>query len=145
MIALASDHVGLGLKIEIMALLKEMNLEFKDFGTHDTERCDYPVYAKQAANAVVAGKCDRGILVCGSGVGMSLVANKVKGIRCVVCSEPYSAALSKAHNDTNMLALGCRVVGTELAKMIVENWLKAEFEGGRHQQRIDQIRDIENG
>ena len=142
MIALGSDHVGLSLKKEIIRLLDERGLEYIDFGTDTEERCDYPVFGRLAAEAVSAGRCDKGIVFCGTGVGISLAANRVPGIRCVVCSEPYSAVLSRNHNDTNMLALGARVVGADLAKMIVSLWLEAEFESGRHQRRIDMIHDI---
>lgn len=143
MIALASDHVGLELKKAIMDYLDELGLTYKDFGTHDTHRCNYPEYALKAANAVSSGECDRGIIFCGTGIGISIAANKVTGIRCVVCSEPYSALLSRQHNDTNMLALGSRVVGAELAKMIVKCWLDGEYEGGRHAVRVAQITSIE--
>ena len=145
MIALGSDHAGRGLKEEIKKLLDERGLEYTDFGTDTDDSCDYPVYGYAAASAVASGKCDRGLLFCGTGVGISLAANKVKGIRCVVCSEPYSAKMSRLHNNSNMLALGSRVVGTELARMIVETWLDADFEGGRHQRRIDLISAIEDG
>ena len=137
MIALASDHTALELKAEIKKLLDEMGLEYKDFGTCTAESCDYPIFGVRAAKAVASGECDRGIVICGTGVGISLAANKVPGIRCVVCSEPYSAQLSRRHNDSNMLAFGARVVGPELAKMIARVWLEAEFEGGRHQRRGD--------
>lgn len=143
MIALASDHVGLALKKTIRALLDEKGLAYRDFGTDTEERCDYPVYGAAAARAVAAGECDRGILFCGTGVGISLAANKIHGIRCVVCSEPYSARLSRLHNDTNMLALGSRVVGSDLAKMIVSMWLETPFEGGRHQRRVEQLAALE--
>lgn len=143
MIALASDHVGISLKKRIMALLDERNLCYKDYGSFSEERCDYPVYGSAAALAVASGECDRGILFCGTGIGISLAANKIHGIRCAVCSEPYSAKLSRQHNNTNMLALGSRVVGEELARMIVEVWLDTPFEGGRHQCRIDQLTRIE--
>lgn len=143
MIALASDHVGIELKEEIMKHLDELGLEYKDFGTYDRERCNYPEYAYQAAVAVANGQCKRGILCCGTGVGISIAANKVKGIRCVVCSDVYSALLSRQHNDTNMLSLGARVVGKDLALMIVDHWLNGEYEGGRHQTRVDQIAQIE--
>ena len=145
MIALGSDHAGRGLKEEIKKLLDERRLEYTDFGTDTDDSCDYPVYGYAAASAVASGKCDRGLLFCGTGVGISLAANKVKGIRCVVCSEPYSAKMSRLHNNSNMLALGSRVVGTELARMIVETWLDADFEGGRHQRRVDLISAIEDG
>ncbi len=143
MIALGSDHAGRGLKEEIKKLLDQRGLEYVDFGTDTDDSCDYPVFGFAAASAVADGKCDRGLLFCGTGVGISLAANKVKGIRCVVCSEPYSAKMSRLHNDSNMLALGSRVVGTELARMIVETWLDTDFEGGRHQRRVDLISAIE--
>ena len=143
MIALACDHAALDLKKEIIGLLEEMGLPYKDFGTYEAVSCNYPEYGEKAARAVASGECEKGIVVCGTGIGMSLVANKVRGIRCVVCSEPYSAKLSRMHNNTNMLALGARVVGSELAKMIVQTWLETPFEGGRHQTRIDIITAIE--
>ena len=144
MIALACDHAALEMKREIIGLLDDMGLAYKDFGTYEAVSCHYPLYGERAARAVASGECDRGILICGTGIGMSLVANKVAGIRCVVCSEPYSAQLSRRHNNTNVLAMGARVVGTELAKMIVQAWLDAEFEGGRHQRRIDKVMALEN-
>ena len=145
MIALASDHVGLSLKEEIKTLLDEMGLPYQDFGAFTTDRTDYPLYGARAAKAVAGGACDRGIICCGTGIGISLAANKVKGIRCVVCSDGYSAMLSRQHNDTNMLSMGSRVVGTELGKMIARIWLTTPFEGGRHQRRIDQIAALERG
>ena len=145
MIALACDHAALDMKEAIMSLLDEMGLAYKDFGTYERASCNYPVFGQRAAQAVASGECDRGILICGTGIGMSLVANKVKGIRCVVCSEPYSAQMSRLHNDTNVLAFGARVVGDELAKMIVRTWLETPFEGGRHQTRVDMISAIERG
>ena len=108
------------------------------------DSCHYPEYGRKVAEAVAAKEVDLGILICGTGVGISLAANKVKGIRAVVCSEPYSAKLSRQHNNTNVLAFGARVIGIELAKMIIEEWLDAEFMGGRHQDRIDMIMEIEN-
>lgn len=145
MIALASDHVGVELKKEIMGLLDEMGLEYKDFGAFTEERTDYPIYSVKAAKAVASGECDRGILICGTGVGISLAANKVRKIRAVVCSDCYTAKLSREHNNTNMLAMGARVVGVDLAKMIAQIWLTTQFEGGRHQKRIDMITTTENG
>ncbi|HIW74081.1 MAG TPA: ribose 5-phosphate isomerase B [Firmicutes bacterium] len=145
MIAIANDHVGLELKAKITELLEKKGLEYKDFGAYTGERTDYPVYAQQAADAVAAGECDRGILICGTGVGISLAANKVPGIRCVVCSDCYSAKLSRQHNNTNMLAMGARVVGPDLAQMIAEIWLDTAYEGGRHQRRLDMIARIEEG
>ncbi len=145
MIALASDHVGIGLKTEIMALLQEMGLEYKDYGAYTPQSADYPIFAARAARAVTGGECERGILICGTGVGISIAANKMKGIRCVVCTDCYSAKLSREHNDANMLAMGARVVGSELAKMIARIWLTTEFEGGRHQRRVDQMMSLEQG
>lgn len=145
MIAIACDHAALEMKKEIEALLTARGLEYKDFGTYTADSCHYPVYGAQAARAVAAGECDRGIVICGTGIGMSLAANKVKGIRCALCSDPYSARMTRAHNDANMLALGARVIGIELAKMIVEAWLDTPFEGGRHQTRVDMLTAIENG
>lgn len=143
MIAVASDHVGLSLKAAVIEQLSELGMEYKDFGTFSTERCNYPEYALLAAKAVQSGECERGVILCGTGVGMSIAANKVKGIRCVVCSEPYSALLSRQHNDTNVLAMGSRVVGADLAKMILKAWLSGEYEGGRHAVRVDEIHLIE--
>ncbi|MFR8010163.1 MAG: ribose 5-phosphate isomerase B [Clostridia bacterium] len=145
MIALASDHVGLALKQALLEYLEQEGVPCRDYGTFDTQRCHYPEYALAAAKAVSGGECRAGILCCGTGVGMAIAANKVRSIRCVVCSDCYSAVLSRQHNDTNMLALGSQVVGPGLAKRIVESWLSAEFEGGRHQIRLDQIRAIEVG
>jgi len=144
-IALGSDHTALEMKNEVKKLLDEMGHTYEDFGTYDTQRCDYPVYGYRVGKAVAEGKCDRGILICGTGVGIGLAANKVKGIRCVTCSEPYSAKLSREHNNSNVLSFGARVVGPELAKMIVTAFLTAEFEGERHARRVAQLAAIENG
>lgn len=141
-IAIGNDHVALEMKQQIMRHLEEKGHTVKDYGTYTAQRCDYPVYGEKVARVVVLGEADRGILICGTGVGISIAANKVAGIRAVVCSEPYSAALSKQHNNTNVLAFGARVIGIETAKMIVDCWLEAEFEGGRHQDRIDMIAEI---
>lgn len=142
-VALGSDHVGIELKTVLMEHLRQHGIEMIDVGTYNTERCDYPDFACKAANLVVTGECQRGILCCGTGVGISIAANKMHGIRCVCCSEPYSARLSRQHNDTNMLAMGSRVVGIELAKMILDAWLFEEFEGGRHENRVKKIAQIE--
>jgi len=144
MIALGSDHVGFELKEPLKAYLEERGIATRDFGSFSSQWTDYPLYARIVARAVAAGECDRGILFCGTGVGISIAANKVRGIRAVVCSEPYSAKLSRQHNDTNILCLGSRVVGLELAKMIVDEWLAAEFEGGRHANRVRMIGEIES-
>ena len=147
MIALACDHTGVALKKEIMKLLDEMGLAWKDFGNYDENNRDddYPVYGYKAAKAVADGECDRGILICGTGIGIGIAAGKVKGIRVCTCSDVYSAILSKQHNDSNILTMGARVVGTEVAKMIAKSWLTAEFQGGRHQRRVEMIERIENG
>lgn len=139
LIAIGCDHVGFELKIRIIDHLQSQGHSIKDFGTHSTERTDYPIFGKAVANAVASHECDKGILICGTGVGISIAANKVHGIRAVVCSEPYSALLSRQHNDTNILAFGSRVVGADLAVMIVDAWLSGEFEGGRHKNRVDNI------
>ncbi|MCD8019683.1 MAG: ribose 5-phosphate isomerase B [Clostridiales bacterium] len=143
-IGIGNDHAALEMKLQIKDFLEEMGYEVVNYGTDTPESCDYPVYGAKVAKAVTAGEVDQGILICGTGVGISLAANKVKGIRCVVCSEPYSAKLSKQHNNSNILAFGARVVGIEMAKMIVTEWLNAEFLGGRHQDRVDMIMALEN-
>ncbi|TAH73698.1 MAG: ribose 5-phosphate isomerase B [Anaerolineaceae bacterium] len=143
-IAIGNDHVAYDMKLSIKEYLENLGHTVRDYGTHDTNRTDYPIYGEAVAMAVAAKEVDCGILICGTGVGISLAANKVKGIRAVVCSEPYTAKLSKEHNNTNILAFGARVVGLDLAKMIVEQWLSAEFEGERHAKRVDMIMDIEN-
>jgi len=142
-IAIGSDHVGIELKPAVMNYLIELGHEVEDFGAYNDERTDYPSYGKAVAESVTSGSNDLGILICGTGVGISITANKIRGIRAVVCSEPYSAQLSKMHNNTNILAFGSRVVGPELAKMIVKEWLDAEYEGGRHEKRVQMIGQIE--
>lgn len=143
-IGIGNDHAAVEMKQQIAAFLEELGHEVVNYGTDTNDSCDYPVYAEKVGRAVVDGDVERGILICGTGVGISIAANKVKGVRAVVCSEPYSAKLSKQHNNTNVLAFGARVIGIELAKMIVEEWLNTEFEGDRHQRRVDMISDIEN-
>ena len=143
MIALGCDHGGFELKQEIKKHLDQQNIEYIDYGCDSQEAVDYPVYAKKVARAIQNGECEKGILICGTGLGISLAANKVKGIRAAVCSEPFTAKMARVHNNCNILAFGARVVGAELAKMIVETWLDAEFEGGRHQRRVDLITAIE--
>lgn len=142
-IGIGNDHVAIELKNEISEHLKEEGYEVVDFGTNSSERFDYPIAGYAVGKAVANGDVDLGVLICGTGVGISLAANKVKGVRACVCSEPYSAKLSREHNNTNIIAFGARVVGPELAKMIVDEWLNAEFQGGRHQRRIDMISEIE--
>lgn len=143
-IGIGNDHVAVEYKHVISDYIKEKyGYEVINYGTDSTNRFHYPISGEAVANAVVNGDVDKGIVICGTGVGISLAANKVNGIRCVTCSEPYSAKLSREHNNTNMLAFGARVVGIELAKMIVDAWLSGEFEGGRHQIRIDMLSEIE--
>lgn len=144
-IAIGNDHVAVSMKEEVIVHLCEKGYEVVNFGTDSTERTDYPIYGKRVAEAVASGECDFGILICGTGVGISLAANKVHGIRAVVCSEPYSAMLSRQHNNTNILAFGARVIGTATALMIVDAFLGAEFEGGRHERRVEMLTAIENG
>ena len=142
-IAIGNDHVAVEMKKELKAYLEEKGYEMIDAGTNQPGSFDYPISGYRVAKMVAAGEADLGICICGTGLGISLAANKVPGIRAVVCSEPYSAKLSKQHNNTNILAFGARVIGVELAKMIVEEWLNAEFQGGRHQRRVDMIMAIE--
>ena len=142
-IALGCDHGGLNLKAEIAEYLKSQNIKFKDFGTYSEEACDYADIALPVAEAVVAKEFDFGILICGTGIGISLAANKVPGIRCAVVSDVFSAKMSKAHNDANMLSLGERVLGRGLALEIVDAWINTEFEGDRHSKRVNMIKEIE--
>lgn len=143
-IGIGNDHIAIEYKIEISNYIEEKyGYEVINYGTDSAERFNYPVSGELIGNAVVSGEVDRGIVICGTGVGISIAANKVNGVRCVTCSEPYSAKLSREHNDTNVLAFGARVVGIELAKLIVDSWLQGEYEGGRHQVRIDMLKEIE--
>lgn len=142
-IAIGNDHVAIPLKNHIKEYLEKKGHTVVDFGTNSEERCDYPIYGAAVGKAIQNKECDLGVLICGTGVGISLAANKMKGIRAVVCSEPYSATLSRQHNNANILAFGARVVGFSLAEMIVDAFLSAEYEGGRHQRRIDLISQIE--
>jgi len=144
-IGIGNDHASLEMKAEIIKLLKEKDYQVVDYGTYSEESTDYPIYAQLVGKAVVAGEVDYGILICGTGLGMALAANKIKGVRAAVCSEPFTAKMSKEHNNCNILAFGSRVIGGELAKMIVETWLETDFEvGGRHQRRVDLILKIED-
>lgn len=142
-IVVACDHAGLPLKEEVLAALGELGRDFEDIGTHDSASVDYPDYAHRAVRLVTDGKHALAILICGSGVGMSMAANKHAGARAVVCSEPYSAAMARRHNDANVLCFGARVVGPGLAREIVEAFLGQEFEGGRHSRRVDKIEQCE--
>lgn len=144
MIAIGSDHGGFALKQEIMKHLDEKGLAYKDYGTYSDESCDYPVYGETVGRAVVSGECDRGIIICGTGIGISIAANKVKGVRAALCGDCYSAEFTRRHNDANVLALGARVIGSGLALKIVDTFLDTEFEGGRHARRVAIISEIEN-
>ena len=143
-IVIGNDHAATDMKKEIMAYLEEKGYEVLNVGTDGYESVDYPDFAKKVCDAVNSKEADLGIAICGTGVGISLACNKVKGIRCCVCSEPYSAIMSRRHNNSNIIAFGARVIGSEMAKMIVDGWLNAEFEGGRHERRVKMISDIEN-
>ena len=138
-IALGSDHAGFELKEEIKQKLQEMFVEYYDFGTYDKTRVDYPIIARDIAARVADGKFDRGIIICGSGVGVAITANKTRGIRAANCNDIYCAKMSRLHNNANILTLGGRVVGTDVACEIVKIWLETEFEGERHQKRVDMI------
>lgn len=142
MIALGSDQAGYELKQEIMKHLDERGLSYKDYGSYDAEPVDYPIYGKKVAHAIVDGECDKGILICGTGIGISIAANKVKGIRAAVCSDCFSAEATRLHNDANILAFGARVIGPGLAVKIVDTFLDTEFSGvERHQRRVDMIEE----
>ena len=142
MIAIGSDHGGYELKQEIIGYLEQNNLEYKDYGTYTPDSCDYPVYAKKVAKAILDGECDKGILICGTGIGISITANKFKGIRAALCHDCFSAQATREHNDANILALGARVVGPGLAIKIVDTFLDTEFSGDeRHIKRINQMEE----
>ncbi len=144
MIALGSDHGGLELKEIVIDYLKEKGIEYKDFGTYDKNSCDYPVFGKKAAEAVASGECEKGIVICTTGIGISIVANKVKGVRCALCSEPHSARLTREHNDANVLAMGGALIGRDMAIDIVETFLNTPFSGlEKHSRRIAEISDME--
>lgn len=144
MIALGSDHGGFDLKERVKAYLDREGIPYQDYGCHSKESCDYPDFGAAAARAVASGQCERGIVICTTGIGISITANKVKGIRCALCSDPWSAEMTRRHNDANMLAMGAGVVGPLLAQRIVEAFLSFAFEGGRHQRRVDKIMAVEN-
>lgn len=141
-LAIGCDHAGFLLKKEILVHLEQQNIQVFDKGTYSNIRTDYPLYACTVARSIINGEVKSGILICGTGVGVSIVANKFKGIRAVLCSEPYTAKLSRLHNNSNVLALGAKVIGIELAKMIVDCWLSTAYEGGHHQNRLNYISDI---
>ena len=143
-IALAADHGGFELKEAVKAHLDEKGIAYIDFGTHSTESVDYPDMAVPACDAVVSGQCDKALLFCGTGVGMSIAANKVKGIRASCCSDSFSCEYTRRHNDANALCLGGRVVGAGLALQLVDLFLSTEYEGGRHARRVAKLAEIEN-
>lgn len=142
-IAIGSDHGGLNLKQDIIEFLSENNVAVQDVGTYTTDSVDYPDIAVKVTQAVTSGECERGIVICGTGIGISIAANKVKGIRAALCHDVFSAQMSREHNDANVLAMGERVIGKGLARMIVKTWLNAEFAGGRHLRRVEKLNSIE--
>ena len=141
--AIGCDHAGIGLKNEVLPILEELAIEWKNFGTDSKESVDYPDFGERVAEEVSKGNFDRGILICGTGIGMSIVANKFPGIRAALCNDAYSAKMSRLHNDANVLILPGRVIDNEVAKIIVKIWFSTPFEGGRHQRRLDKIKAIE--
>ncbi|NLT15330.1 MAG: ribose 5-phosphate isomerase B [Clostridiales bacterium] len=139
MIALGCDHGGFALMREVIRYLDEHNLPYKDFGTYTEDSCDYPAIAEPVARAVAAGEFEKGILICGTGIGMSIAANKIPGIRAALCTDTFSAEMTRRHNDANILALGARVTGTGLALYILDTFLKTPFDGGRHARRVEML------
>ena len=142
-IAIASDHGGFNLKEHIKAYLAAKDIACVDFGTDSTASCDYPVFGRAAAEAVASGQCEKGIVICTTGIGISITANKVKGIRCALCADSLTAELTRKHNNSNMLAMGAGVIGANMAERIVDTFLSTEFEGGRHERRVNLISDME--
>ena len=142
-IAIGNDHAAVELKNHIAEYVAKMGHEVVNFGTDTNESTDYPRYALKVGQAVTSGECDRGIVICGTGIGISIAANKVKGIRCALCGDPCSASLCRQHNNANVLAMGARIIGPTLAESIVDAFLNTEFEGGRHQRRVNLIHEIE--
>ena len=142
-IAIGCDHGALDLKNQLVAHLEKKGYEVKDFGTHTLDSCDYPDYAAPAAKAVASGKCEKGIVVCTSGIGISITANKVKGIRCAHCADCLQAEMTRRHNDANVMAIGAGFTGKNMAERMVEVFLTTEFEGGRHQRRVDKMMALE--
>ncbi len=142
-VAIASDHGGVNIRKELLQLMDEMDMEYVDLGCEGDGSVDYPDYAVPVAEKVISGECDRGILVCGTGIGMSIAANKVKGIRCALVHDVFSAKATRLHNDSNILAMGERVIGPGLAREIAKTWLETEFEGGRHEKRVQKITNYE--
>jgi ribose 5-phosphate isomerase B len=144
-LAIGNDHAGYDYKVIIKKMLEEQGHELIDCGSHSSESCDFPVYAKKVADCVASGEVEKGVLICGTGIGVSITANKVKGIRCALCNDLLSARLTKTHNNANIIALGARIIGIETAKALVNEWMDAEFLGGKYQRRLDMLTAIENG
>ena len=144
-IAIGNDHGGVELKQHLVQYLKEKGFDVVNFGSDVVESTDYPIYAERVSKAVVSGECDKGILICGTGIGISISANKIHGVRCALCSEPVSARLARQHNDANIVAMGARTIGPVIAEGIVDVFLNTEFQGGRHQRRVDKIMMLDRG
>ena len=144
MIALGSDHGGYDLKERVKAYLDKEGIAYKDYGCHSKESCDYPVFGKAAAEAVASGECDKGIVICTTGIGISIAANKVKGIRCAHCADCLQAEMTRKHNDANMMAIGAGFTGKNMAERMVEVFLSTEFEGGRHERRVNKMMALED-
>lgn len=144
-IAIGSDHGGVELKQHVLEYLRNKGVEVVNFGTDTTDSTDYPIYAERVSRAVVSGECDKGIVVCGTGIGISISANKIHGVRCALCSEPVSARLAREHNDANIVAMGARTIGPVMAEEIVDVFLNTAFEGGRHARRVEQIMALDRG
>ncbi len=143
MLAIGSDHGGYALKQAVMKHLSERGIEYRDFGTYSEESCDYPDFGEAVGRAVASGECERGIVICGTGIGISIAANKVRGVRCALCGDCFSAEMTRRHNDANVLAMGARVLGEGLALKIVDTFLDTGFDGGRHARRIAKLAEIE--
>ncbi|MBQ3477439.1 MAG: ribose 5-phosphate isomerase B [Clostridia bacterium] len=144
-IAIGNDHGGVELKRHLVQYLEGKGFEVVNFGSDVTESTDYPIYAERVSKAVVSGECDKGILICGTGIGISISANKIHGVRCALCSEPVSAQLARQHNDANIVAMGARTIGPVMAEGIVDVFMSTEFQGGRHQRRVDKIMMLDRG
>ncbi len=144
-IAIGNDHGAVEMKNHVLKWLTDNGYEVVNFGTDSTESTDYPIYAEKVARAVVSGECDRGVLICGTGIGISIAANKIHGVRCALCSEPVSTALSRQHNDANIVAMGARTIGPVMAEEIVRTFLTTDFQGGRHAIRVGKIMALDRG
>jgi len=143
-IVMASDHVGYQMKKDLQAFMEDMGHTVEDIGASNTARAEYPIYGRLAADKLAKGEADRAVLICGTGFGITLAANSVRGVRCVNCTDPYTAYMSRLHNNANAIAFGGRVIASELAKQLLEIWLKTEFEGGRHADRVNMLTEMKN-